>query len=123
MARDAQADGRLFCAGNCLTWRDLALADAVFISRSSAARLRRDGPGIRGWSGQAVHLVHIAAGHAKRGVVLADGVLVGPFEQAVHLAVGLWYSSIWRTPNRSALALRVSSAICVMASAASFRSS
>jgi hypothetical protein len=24
----------------------------------------------------------------------ADGVLVGPFEQAVHLPVGLWYSSI-----------------------------
>ena len=35
----------------------------------------------------------------------------------------LWYSSIWRTPNRSALALRVSSAICAMVSAGSFRSS
>jgi hypothetical protein len=34
---------------------------------------------------QAVHLVHIAAGHAEGGVVLADGVFVRPFEQAVHL--------------------------------------
>jgi len=33
--------------------------------------------------------VHVAAGNAEGGVVLADGVLVRPFQQAVHLAFGV----------------------------------
>ena len=33
--------------------------------------------------------MHVAAGHAERGVVLADGVLVRPIEQAVHRPVGV----------------------------------
>jgi hypothetical protein len=74
-------------------------------------------------SGEAVHLVDVAAGDSRRGVVLADCFLVWAFKQAIHFPSGLWYSSIWRTPNRSAFALRVSSAICAMASAGSFRSS
>src|SRR5262249_20058300 len=40
-------------------------------------------------SGQAVYLMHVAAGHAKRGVVLADSLLVRAFEQAVDLALGV----------------------------------
>jgi uncharacterized membrane protein len=44
-------------------------------------------------------LVHVAAGHSQRGVVLADGLVVWTVKQAVHLAPALWYSSIWRTPN------------------------
>jgi hypothetical protein len=33
--------------------------------------------------------VHIATGQPERGVVLPDGLLVRPFEQAVNLAVGV----------------------------------
>ena len=47
----------------------------------------------------------------------------GPSSRHYTLPSGLWYNSIWRTPNRSALALLVSSAICAMATAGSFRSS
>src|SRR5262249_22156586 len=47
----------------------------------------------------------------------------GPSSRQYTFPSGLWYSSIWRTPNWSALALRVSSAICSIASAGSFRSS
>src|SRR5271169_2243782 len=50
----------------------------------------RPGPGRYGLrSGEAVDLVHVCARDAERGVVLADGVLVGPVQQAVHLAVGV----------------------------------
>src|SRR5271169_5435036 len=50
----------------------------------------RPGPGRYGLrSGEAVDLVHVCARDAERGVVLADGVLVGPVKQAVHLAVGV----------------------------------
>src|ERR1700735_2848509 len=41
------------------------------------------------WPGEAVDLVHVAAGHAEGGVVLADGVLVRRVEQAVRLPVGV----------------------------------
>src|SRR5579872_6053867 len=54
--------------------------------RPGPARARAGG-GPR--SGEAVDLVHVRAGDAERGVVLADGVLVGPVQQAVHLAVGV----------------------------------
>ena len=80
------------------------------------------GAGLALASGDAVHPVDGPAVHAERGVVLADRVLVRPVEQAVHLAVGLWYSSTCRTPNWSARSLRVSSAICAMASGGSLRS-
>src|SRR5215469_2231448 len=40
-------------------------------------------------SGQAVYLVDVAAGHAERGVVGADGWLVRPVKQAVDPAVGV----------------------------------
>jgi selenocysteine lyase/cysteine desulfurase len=47
----------------------------------------RGRPGVR-TSGQAVHLVHVPAGYAQRGVVPADGFLVRPFEQAIHFPSG-----------------------------------
>jgi len=40
-------------------------------------------------SGQAVHLVHVAAGYPQCRMVLADGFLVRPFEQAIHRAFGV----------------------------------
>jgi AcrR family transcriptional regulator len=42
-----------------------------------------------GRSGKAVHPMDVAAGHPQRGVVLADGLLVRPVEEAVHLAPGV----------------------------------
>jgi hypothetical protein len=67
---------------------DLAAVGAVSVGLLSAmavavARV----PLYGGWSGQAVHLVQVTAGHAERGVVLADGVLVRAFKQAVHLSL------------------------------------
>jgi hypothetical protein len=66
--------------------------------------------------------VDVAAGHAQRGVVLADGLFVRPVQQAVHLAVAVVVELDLANPNRSARAWRVSSAIWAMASAGSFRS-
>jgi hypothetical protein len=68
-------------------------------------------------SGEAIHLVDVSAGDSQCGVVLADCSLVQTFTQAIHFPSGLWYSPIRRTPNWSAFALRVFSAICAMASA------
>jgi hypothetical protein len=42
-----------------------------------------------GRSGKAVHPMDVAAGHPQRGVVLADGLLIRPVEEAVHLAPGV----------------------------------
>src|ERR1700749_511656 len=44
-------------------------------------------PGRPSASGDSVHPVDGPAVHAERGVVLADRVLVGPVEEAVHLAL------------------------------------
>jgi hypothetical protein len=74
---------------------------------------------------EAVYLVDVAAGHAQRGVVLADGLFVRPVEQAVHLAVVVVVELDLANPEPrtpSARVWRVSSAICAMASAGSFRS-
>jgi hypothetical protein len=67
--------------------------------------------------------VHIPAGCAKGGVVLADGVFVRPFEQAVHFPVGVVVQLDLAYAEPAVVALRASSAICAMASAGSFRSS
>src|SRR3974377_439493 len=56
--------------------------------RSAGERAGRP-PGMASRSREAVHRVDVAAGHPERGVVRADGFLVGPVEQAVHLAVGV----------------------------------
>ena len=40
-------------------------------------------------SGEAVHLVDVAAGDSQRGVVLADCFLVWAFKQAIHFPFGI----------------------------------
>src|SRR5271169_3728262 len=62
----------------------------------------RSGPGrpsLR--SGEAVDLVHVSAGDAERGVVLADGVLLGPLQQAVHRSAARAGTARW-PPSRTA---------------------
>lgn len=46
-------------------------------------------PRLAGPQRPAVHLADVAAGHAERGVVGADGLFVWPVEQAVDLALGV----------------------------------
>src|SRR3984957_16718306 len=75
----------------------------TFCARSTTTTLGvwcRDWPGKRGSasgrgrmpplrSGDAFDLRHLATGEPQGLVVLADGLLVGPFQQAVHLALGV----------------------------------
>src|ERR1700722_15964027 len=75
----------------------------TFCARSTTTTLGvwcRDWPGERGSasgrgrmsplrSGDAFDLRHLATGEPQGLVVLADGLLVGPFQKAVHLALGI----------------------------------
>ena len=74
-------------------------------------------------SGEAVCLMDMAAGHSERGVVLPDGVLVRPVEQAAHLPVGVVVQLGLADAEPVGPGVATSSAICARASAGSFRSS